>query len=86
MTKQFPKKMYRTQLVVFFYYGNLEILPFFNEIMKAPYSSKFKQLDLPKYDNTMGNPVEHLIDFKSKLMLYAQDGAVIDKLFPRTLQ
>lgn len=50
---------------------------FSNEIMNASHSSKFKQSELPKYDNAISDPMEHLIDFKSKLVLCACDGVLM---------
>lgn len=54
--------------------------------MNAPHSREFKQYNLPKYENTMDDHVEHLIDFKIKLMLHAHDGTLMYKQFPTTLQ
>lgn len=59
------KKNIEVDQLHFFDDGNLESLPFSDEIMNAPHSSKFKQLDRPKNDNANGDPVEHLIDFKA---------------------
>lgn len=65
---------------------NQESLPFIDQIMNAPYSSEFKQPELPKYDNVMGNPIKYLIYFNSKLMLYAHNRALMCKFFIATLQ
>lgn len=54
----------------FFDNGNLESFPLSDKIMNAPFNNEFKNLELLKYDNATGNPVEHLIEFKSKLILY----------------
>lgn len=53
--------------------------------MNTFHSSEFKQSELQKYDNDTGNPVEHLIYFKSKLMLHTRDGVLMCKLFPTIL-
>lgn len=53
--------------------------------MNTPHNSEFKQPNLLKYDNAMGVLVEHLINFKSKLIVHSYDGALICKLFPETL-
>lgn len=39
--------------------------------MNSAHNSEFKHCDLPKYDNVTGDPTEHLIEFKRKLMLHA---------------
>lgn len=50
--------------------------------MNGSYNNKFKQPELSKYGNVTYNPIEHLNDFKSKLILHARDGALMCKLFP----
>lgn len=41
--------------------------------------------NLTWYENSIGDPVEHLIDFKSKLILHARDGALIYELYQSAL-
>lgn len=80
------KKSTKVEHMHFLNDGNMESPPFSGGIMNASHNSEFKQPELPKYDNTSGDCMEHLIDFKNKLMLHAQDGALLCKLFPTTLQ
>lgn len=53
----------------FFDDHNFKNLLFLDEIINAPHNSQFEQPNLPKYDNATGDPIEHLIDFKNKLIL-----------------
>lgn len=38
-----------------------------------------------KYNNTIGDPIEHLVHIKSKSMLHARNRTLMYKVFPATL-
>lgn len=57
--------------------------PLADGLLNPPVSSSIKVPDLPHYDITQGNPYEHIINFKNKLLIY-QDDKLCCKLFLTT--
>ncbi|KAF9624910.1 hypothetical protein IFM89_015532 [Coptis chinensis] len=55
-------------------------------IQNAEHQEGFKQPELPKYDETEGDPNNHVMEFKSRLVLWRKDDALLCKLFPATLK
>lgn len=70
----------------YFIDGNLESLLLSDEIMNDPYSANIKWLEKHKYDKVGGDPIEHVIEFNSKLMFHVSNALLTFKLFPITLR